>query len=144
MCEKSFREFQSLMLVRVPWPFCSDNGELMGLCSTERKLAIKRHNVDMRFWPLLPAATKLDQGNVFTGVCDSVHRGVGWGLVPGGGWSAPGGWSPIFLGSPIFWGSPIFRRGGLQLFGGVLNFFFQIFFPKISSGMHQPPPIYGQ
>ena len=25
---------------------------------------------------LLPAATKLDQGNVFTGVCDSVHRGV--------------------------------------------------------------------
>ena len=25
---------------------------------------------------LLPAATKLGQGNVFTGVCDSVHRGV--------------------------------------------------------------------
>ena len=25
--------------------------------------------------PLLPAATKLGQGNVFTGVCDSVHRG---------------------------------------------------------------------
>ena len=24
----------------------------------------------------LPAATKLGQGNVFTGVCDSVHRGV--------------------------------------------------------------------
>ena len=24
---------------------------------------------------LLPAATKLGQGNVFTGVCDSVHRG---------------------------------------------------------------------
>ena len=24
--------------------------------------------------PLLPAATKLGQGNVFTGVCDSVHR----------------------------------------------------------------------
>ena len=26
---------------------------------------------------LLPAATKLGQGNVFTGVCDSVHRGGG-------------------------------------------------------------------
>ena len=25
----------------------------------------------------LPAATKLGQGNVFTGVCDSVHRGGG-------------------------------------------------------------------
>ena len=53
---------------------------------------------------LLPSATKLGQGNVFTGVCDSVNRrgllpgvpGPGgsaprWGgLVPGG--SAPGGW----------------------------------------------------
>ena len=28
-------------------------------------------NLDM----LLPAATKLGQGNVFTGICDSVHRG---------------------------------------------------------------------
>ena len=27
--------------------------------------------------PLLPAATKLGQGNVFTGVCDSVHGGRG-------------------------------------------------------------------
>ena len=27
------------------------------------------------FFPFLPAATKLGQGNVFTGVCDSVHRG---------------------------------------------------------------------
>ena len=25
---------------------------------------------------LLPPATKLGQGNVFTGICDSVHRGV--------------------------------------------------------------------
>ena len=68
---------------------------------------------------LLPAATKLGQGNiyrpkrsfgqgnVFTGVCDSVHGG--------GVWSR--GVSPIFggclqffggEGSPIFWGSPIF------------------------------------
>ena len=34
---------------------------------------------------LLPAATKLGQGNVFTGVCDSVQRGGVPGLVPGGG-----------------------------------------------------------
>ena len=26
----------------------------------------------------LPAATKLGQGNVFTGICDSVHGGWGW------------------------------------------------------------------
>ena len=25
---------------------------------------------------LLPPATKLGQGNIFTGVCDSVHRGI--------------------------------------------------------------------
>ena len=40
----------------------------------------------------LPPATKLGQGNVFTGVCDSVNGGV---PGPGGGWSrgvsAPGG-----------------------------------------------------
>ena len=29
------------------------------------------------FFASLPAATKLGQGNVFTGVCDSVHRGGG-------------------------------------------------------------------
>ena len=28
-------------------------------------------------WSFLPAATKLGQGNVFTGICDSVHRGGG-------------------------------------------------------------------
>ena len=28
-------------------------------------------------WLFLPAATKLGQGNVFTGVCDSVNRGGG-------------------------------------------------------------------
>ena len=44
----------------------------------------------MRKWPnnitnffrvkqYLPPATKLGQGYVFTRVCDSVHRGVGWG-----------------------------------------------------------------
>ena len=40
-------------------------------------------NYSKKFWVsvniigLLPAATKLGQGNVFTGVCDSVHGGVG-------------------------------------------------------------------
>ena len=35
--------------------------------------------------------TKLREGNVFTGVCDSVHGGC---LVPGGVWSGGGGiWS---------------------------------------------------
>ena len=40
------------------------------------------------FLVYLPLATKLGQGNVFTGICDSVNR-VGGCLVPGG--SAPGG-----------------------------------------------------
>ena len=108
----------------------------------------------------LPAATKLGQGNIFTSAClctEGVSNFVG-GLQ-------------FFGGSPIFWGvggvsnfsggSPIVQ-GGLQLFGGspifegVTNFsgqgvskffflFFKIFFPKISSGMHQPlPPRDGQ
>ena len=43
---------------------------------------------------LLPSATKLRQGNVFSPVCDSVHRGGG--LCPGGvsvqsGYLCPGG-----------------------------------------------------
>ena len=43
---------------------------------------------------LLPPATKLGQGYIFTGVCDSAHGGGG-GWVPGpGGGPAPGG---VFL-----------------------------------------------
>ena len=41
---------------------------------------------------LLPAATKLRQGNVFTGICDSVHRGGGSASVHAGihpPWSRP-------------------------------------------------------
>ena len=76
------------------------------------------------------------------------------------GWvSGPGG-SPIFRGgvwcrrSQIFWGVSNFRGGGiwaqgvskffgdLQFLGGLQIFFsfFSIFFPKLSSDMHQPPP----
>ena len=77
---------------------------------------------------LLPAATKLGQGNKFTGVCLST-RGGGWGgegvpgLIPGRGvWS--------------------------EIFGGVSEFFF-LFFPisfspqKILLGC-TPPPWDGQ
>ena len=61
---------------------------------------------------LLPAATKLGQGNIFTRVCDSVNRG--------GLWNFRGGafWSEIF--------------GG----GAVWNFF--LFFFNFFS--HPPPP----
>ena len=52
----------------------------------------------------LPPATKLGQGNVFTGVCDSVNRG---GLLLGGACSKWGGaWS----------GGVLLRGGG----GGLL------------------------
>ena len=106
---------------------------------------------------------KLGQGNILHVSVILLTGGVVvWsreGVVSnfwGGVWSQ--GRSPIFLGgggiwsrgvSLIFWGvSPIL--GGLQFFGGVSNFsgglqfffshFFHIFFPKISSGMHHPPP----
>ena len=95
-----------------------------------------------QFYPLeasfLPAATKLGQGNVFTGICDSVHLGGGGGWC----WSGPGGF-PIFRvvsifsgvsnfsgGLQIFWGAPIFR-GGLQILAGVSKF------------SPTPPPRYG-
>ena len=48
---------------------------------------------------LLPSATKLGQGYIFTGVCDSVHRGPLFpgGLLLGGAWSREvcfgGAWS---------------------------------------------------
>ena len=112
----------------------------------------------------LPAATKLGQGNVFTGVCDSVHGGGG--LVPGGlqffrgvfkffgGLQFLGGvlqifWggSPIFRGgSPNFWGVSNFLVGGLQIFlGGSPIFlgvskFFLGGFSNFSGGLPNFPP----
>ena len=41
---------------------------------------------------LLPPATKLGQGYIFTGVCDSVHRGAGC-MVPEGMPGLGGAWS---------------------------------------------------
>ena len=45
---------------------------------------------------LLPPATKLGQGYIFTGVCDSVHRGLSapGGVSTPGEVSAPGGSAP--------------------------------------------------
>ena len=72
---------------------------------------------------LLPAATKLGQGNIFTSVC----------LSTGGG----GVWSrgvSNFLGVSKF-------SGGLQFFGGSPNFFFfQIFPQNFFWDAPTPPP----
>ena len=62
------------------------------------------------------------QGNVFTGICDSVHRG-GQGLQTFGGGLPPnfrGGSSKFFLGGfpPNLGVPPNFRGGFLQIFGG--------------------------
>ena len=100
----------------------------------------------------LPPATKLGQGYIFTGVCDSVHRGrSGHGESPilGGSLQFRGGVSPIFGGSPIFRGSLQFFRGSPIFSGGLLIFFsfFFNFFPQnffwdapTPAGMHHPPP----
>ena len=53
-----------------------------------------------------PPATKLGQGNVFTGVCDSVNRGVS---SPGGGVCYGGAWSD---------GGGVCSRGGVPALGG--------------------------
>ena len=46
------------------WPFTSENNNSKKICFAGTNL-------------LLPPATKLGQGNIFTGVCDSVHGGGG-------------------------------------------------------------------
>ena len=85
-----------------------------------------------KFSPIFTARNEVRQGYIFTGVCDSVHRGG----------SGPGGVSPNFLGG----GLQFFLGGGQwspnlggwsPIFRGVSKIFF---FPTISSGMHQPPP----
>ena len=44
-------------------------------CKFFRNLLSIGESIKYRVVTFLPAATKLGQGNVFTGVCDSVHRG---------------------------------------------------------------------
>ena len=88
---------------------------------------------------LLPPATKLGQGYIFTGICHSVNRGVpgprgvsvpGWWLVPGGsapwGCLVPGGllWGDAWSWGVCSWGVPgpggcLFPGGGLP--GGDLS-----------------------
>ena len=68
--------------------------------TTRRQAGSQREPILSSDVAYLPPATKLGQGYIFTGVCDSVHGGgsapggrlvlVG-GLVPGSGGSAPGG-----------------------------------------------------
>ena len=95
---------------------------------------------------LLPAATKLGQGNKFTGVCLSTGGVVVWsrgGLQFFGGSPIFRGWSPIFRGVSNFSGVVSNFLGvsnflwGLQFFGGGL---IQIFFPK-NFFWDAPPPI---
>ena len=89
---------------------------------------------------LLPAAMKLGQGNIFTRVCDSVNGGCGLVL---GGLQFWGGSSNFGGVSPIFWGGLQFFEGGVPPNFFFFKFFFflfsNLFFPKISSGMHQHP-----
>ena len=76
----------------------------------------------------LPAATKLGQGNKFTGVCLSTWGGVCLTQIFRGGCLLQ-----IFLGGSV----PNFR-GGSEIF---FSFFFSIYSPppKNSSGMHTLP-----
>ena len=108
-------------------------------------------------WPwtemLLPAATKLGQGNIFTRVCDSVKGGC---VVPGG-LQFFGEVSANFRGVSNFFGVSYFSGGCLnfsgggclQFFGGSSNFFFfkffffffsNLFLPKFLLGCTNPLP----
>ena len=86
------------------------------------------------------------QGNIFTPVCHSVHRGGGLNpnfqggcVVRGVPPNFPGGCLQFFGGSPIFRGvSPIFRgvsnfSGGSPIFQGGLQF---LEYGKRSAGTH--------
>ena len=81
----------------------------------------------------VPPATKLGQGNVFTGVCDSVNRGCllpggcllrgclvrwGWCLLPRGG-ACSGGWC-LFRGC-LLSGGGVCSQGVSALGGGVCS-----------------------
>ena len=68
---------------------------------------LKNNNRQVPIQRLLPPATKLGQGNVFTGVCDSVNRG---GAIP----ACIAGGIPACLAG----GSP---PGGMPGLGGVCS-----------------------
>ena len=83
----------------------------------------------MNFFPLslLPPATKLGQGYVFTRVCDSVHRGgmvtgVGACVVAGGACVVAGGGGVVAggVGCAWLWGGHAWLPGGHGLQGACL------------------------
>ena len=59
-----------------------------------------RHLITKLYFAYLPAATKLGQGNVLTGVCDSVHRGGGVCLSACWDTTPPGADTPLFSRHP--------------------------------------------
>ena len=79
---------------------------------------------------LLPAATKLGQGNKFTGVCLSTGGVVVWSQ----------GGLQFFGGSPIFRGVSNFLGGINSNFFNSNFFLIQIFYPK-NFFWDAPPPI---
>ena len=76
---------------------------------------------------LLPPATKLGQGNVFTGVCDSVNGGLGVPPPGGGGllWGVFCSGGCLFPGGCLLWGVSAggvsAPRGGCLLPGGLVE-----------------------
>ena len=90
-------------------------------------------------YSLLPAATKLGQGNIFRSMCQEFCPQGGVGLVLGGCLKFSGGrgvWSFQRGVSEIF-------RGGVWNFGGAPNFFFfffQFLFPPKKSFWDAHPP----
>ena len=83
----------------------------------------------MNFHVLLPPATKLGQGYIFTGVCDSVHRG-GACVAGGGGVRGRGACVAVgacmaggvcVAGGCAWWGVYVAGRGGVHGGGGGLR-----------------------
>ena len=80
---------------------------------------VKENRIIFFIKSLLPPATKLGQGYMFTGVCHSVNRGWGawsWGVSGPGGLPGPGGgaWSQ---GGAWSWGGVCSQ--GCLLWGGL-------------------------
>ena len=87
----------------------------------------------------LPPATKLGQGNVFTGVCDSINRGMSARGVPApGGVSALGGvpapeGGVCSQGGCLVWGVWFWGGSGpgREVYPPFFSIFFSIFFSKL-------------
>ena len=89
-----------------------------------RKLARGKQYAQFYFCCLTPVTgfyyrpqTKLWEGNVFTGVCDSVHRGGAWSW--GEVWSREGGLVPGGLVRQVPSPRGVWSRGGAWSWGGA-------------------------